>query len=233
MSRRGTVLFEQGEPQTAVFVIRSGTVQLAVGPGRRPLVVQVLRPGDVEGDISLLLGKPPPYRAKALDQVTCLVLPAGSFEALLVDHPAIARRWLSSVADRLARSHMRIVELLGRPLAAQAAALLLDEAVDGAVRLPALPLGGPRAALNSVRRLPCGPRTERTSASSPRMTAGGSPLGAGRVVTRGPPPRNATRAAAVRQARFAARRLASSGRRTRSRSGRGFRPREQRTRGAY
>ncbi|MGH9176977.1 MAG: helix-turn-helix domain-containing protein [Acidimicrobiales bacterium] len=50
--------------------------------------------------------------------------------------PAVAGCWLSSIASRLARSHMRIVELLGRPLSTQVAALLLDEAVDGEVRFP-------------------------------------------------------------------------------------------------
>lgn len=153
-SPRGAVLFEAAEPQPGVLVIRTGTVGLTVGGSRRPSMVQLLRPGDVEGDISLLLGQPPPYQAVTLDPVDWLFLPAGSFERLLAEHPAIARRWLSSVADRLARSHMRIVELLGRPLPAQVAALLLDEADNGMIRLPqqvlAAMLGVHRQALNRV-----------------------------------------------------------------------------------
>ncbi|MCA1692435.1 MAG: Crp/Fnr family transcriptional regulator, partial [Actinobacteria bacterium] len=151
-SPRGSVLFRQGQPQDGVWVLRSGTVELTVGDGRRPLVVQVLRPGDVEGDIALLLGQPPPYGAHALDDVVCLFLAASSFERLLADYPPVARRWLSSIASRLARSHLRIVELLGRPLAAQVAALLLDEAVESEVRFPqrtlAAMLGVHRQALN-------------------------------------------------------------------------------------
>jgi CRP-like cAMP-binding protein len=153
-SPRGAVLFKQGETQPSVIVVRSGMVELSVGSGRRRLVVQILRAGDVEGDISLLLGQPPPYQATALDEVTCLELRASSFEPLLAQHPAIARRWLSSVAERLARSHMRIVELLGKPLVSQTAALLLDEAVDGEIRLPqqtlAAMLGVHRQGLNRV-----------------------------------------------------------------------------------
>lgn len=59
---------------------------------------------------------------------------------------------LSSIAARLARSHARMVALLGRPLAAQVARLLLDEAIDGIVRFPqrtlAAMLGVHRPALN-------------------------------------------------------------------------------------
>lgn len=151
-SRRGSVLFRQGEPQPGVWVLRSGLVELTVTGGRRPLVVQVLRPGDVEGDIALLLGRPPPYAAHALEDVVCLFLAAASFERLLGERPPVARRWLSSIATRLARSHMRIVELLGRPLASQVAALLVDEAVDDEVAFPqrtlAAMLGVHRQALN-------------------------------------------------------------------------------------
>lgn len=153
-SPRGSVLFKQGQPQDGVWVLRSGMVELTVGNGRRPLVVQVLHPGDVDGDIALLLGRPPPYGACALHDVVCLFLSAASFERLLAERPLVARRWLSSIASRLARSHMRIVELLGRPLQAQVAALLLDEAVEGEVRLPqrtlAAMLGVHRQALNGA-----------------------------------------------------------------------------------
>lgn len=114
-SARGCVLFKQGEPQEGVWVLRSGTIELSVANGRRALVVQVLRPGNVEGDIALLLATPPPYAARAIDEVVCLFVTAEAFERLLVECPTIARRWLSSIASRLSRSHMRIVELLGRP----------------------------------------------------------------------------------------------------------------------
>ena len=66
----------------------------------------------------------------------------------------IARRWLSSVAQRLATSQARILALLGGSLAAQAAGLLAEETVDGRVELPqrtlAAMLGVARPLLNKV-----------------------------------------------------------------------------------
>jgi CRP-like cAMP-binding protein len=141
-----------------VWIIRSGHVELSVLSGRNRVVVGVLRPGDVEGDIPLLLGLALPYAARAVDPVTCLHLAPSDFEGLLGRHPAIARRWLSSVAQRLAASHERLIALLGRPLPAQLAGLLLDEADDEAggevVRLPqrtlAAMLGVARPSLNKT-----------------------------------------------------------------------------------
>lgn len=153
--RAGQPLFgANADHDPGVWIIRSGHVELAVAAGRNRVVVGVLRPGDVDGDIPLLLGMPLPYTARAVNAVTCLHLTPPAFEALLGRHPAIARRWLSSVAQRLATSHERIIALLGRPLPAQLAGLLVDEADTRMVHLPqrtiAAMLGVARPSLNKV-----------------------------------------------------------------------------------
>lgn len=159
---RGNVLFTGGRPTPGVWIVREGRVELSVGANRRHVVIHVLRPGDVDGDIPLLLNMPLPYTARALTEGTCLFLTKTDFEALLATHPGIARRWLSSVAARLATSQARILALLGRSLTEQLTRLLLDEAVDANTdaRVPAhipLPqrtlaamLGVQRPSLNKI-----------------------------------------------------------------------------------
>ncbi len=151
---RGEVVFTAGQPATGVWIVRSGFVELAVGSGRHRVVVGVLRPGDVDGDIQLLLDANPPYTARALGDATLLYLPAAGFEGLLATRPAIARRWLSSVAIRVAASQERILAMLGRSLTAQVARLLIDEATDKRVALPqrtlAAMLGAQRPSVNKI-----------------------------------------------------------------------------------
>jgi CRP-like cAMP-binding protein len=127
----GTVLFPAGRPSAGVWIVRVGTVELAVGSGRRRVVVGLLRPGDVDGDIQLLERMKSPYTARAVDACECLHLPAAAFERLLLERPAITRRWLSSVSTRLSHSQARLLGMLGRSLPEQMAQLLLDEAGDG------------------------------------------------------------------------------------------------------
>lgn len=152
----GTVLFAAGQPSTGVWIVRAGRVELAVGSGRRRAVIGMMRPGDVDGDISLLLDMPPPYTARALTDSVCLYLPADAFERLLAERSTVTRRWLSSVAQRTAASQHRLIGLLGRSLPEQAAALLRDEAEDGTVDLSqqilAAMLGVRRPSLNKVLR---------------------------------------------------------------------------------
>ncbi len=150
----GAVLFAAGEPSTGVWIVRHGQVELAVGSGRRRAVVDVLRPGDVDGDIPLLLAMPLAYTARAISECTCLYLDQSAFENLLASHPAIARRWLSSVAQRVSAGQSRLITMLGRALPAQVAQLLLDESVDGSIHLAqgtlAAMLGVQRPSLNKI-----------------------------------------------------------------------------------
>jgi CRP-like cAMP-binding protein len=151
---RDTVVFTSGQQPSGVWIVREGQVELSVGSGRRRLVVHVLRPGDVDGDIPLLLDMQLPYTARALSDAVCLFLSRSDFEQLLATRHTIARRWLSSVAQRLAASQTRILGLLGHSLTEQVARLLLDEAVDGRVPLPqrtlAAMLGVQRPSLNKI-----------------------------------------------------------------------------------
>jgi CRP-like cAMP-binding protein len=152
--QRGTVVFHGGQPANGVWIVQQGRVELSVGSGRRRTVVHVLRPGDVDGDIQLLLDMALPYTARVLDDAILLSLTPASFEHLLATSLPIARRWLSSVAQRLAASQMRLLGLLGHTLTEQLARLLLDEAVDGQVSLPqrtlAAMLGAQRPSLNKI-----------------------------------------------------------------------------------
>jgi CRP-like cAMP-binding protein len=150
----GSVLFAAGQPPSGVWIVRQGQIELVVGSGRRRVVVDVIRPGDVDGDIPLLLEMPMAYTARALGDSTCLYLDRAAFEGLLATHPNIARRWLSSVAQRVSAGQGRLVALLGRSLPAQVAQLLLDESVDGSVQLAqrtlAAMIGVQRPSLNKV-----------------------------------------------------------------------------------
>jgi len=139
-------------------VVGAVLVELAVASGRKRGVLAVLREGDVDGDIPLLLKMPPPYTARALDRVQCLYLSPEEFERLLAGRGQLARRWLTSVAVWLANSQTRLVGLLGLlggSLTSQTARLLVDEA-DAAGRITlsqatlAAMLGAQRPSVNKV-----------------------------------------------------------------------------------
>lgn len=150
----GALVFSQGKTSDAVWIFRNGRVELSRRDERRRLIVQVVHPGDVDGDIGLILQMPLPYSAHAIDEVEALRLSAEDFEWLIAARPMLARRWLSSVAARLMSAERRILQLTGRDLKTQLATLLLDEERDGSVALPqeslASLIGVRRPSLNKV-----------------------------------------------------------------------------------
>jgi CRP-like cAMP-binding protein len=152
----GALVFSQGNTSDAVWVFQSGRVELSRRDGRNRLIIQVVHPGDVDGDIGLILQMPLPYSAHAIDDVVALRLSAEDFEWLIATRPALARRWLSSIAARLMNAERRILQLAGRDLKTQLANLLLDEGREGSVALPqeslAALLGVRRPSLNKILR---------------------------------------------------------------------------------
>ena len=147
--RPGAPIFRQGAPPAGVWIVREGRVEIVANTrGRKKTILQVLRPGDVEGDIPLILGMPLPYTARSVGEVSALRLSAEDFEQLILTQPGLARRWLTSVSARLLNLERRILQMGMQGLKAQVAVLLLDEQWNGVVELPQ----GSLAALLAVTR---------------------------------------------------------------------------------
>jgi len=96
--RTGSVIFEQGEPGDAVYVVLTGSVRL--GPdGGRPEVT--LGSGDYFGEMAMLLETPRTRKVWALEDSELLVLPKESFQRLLSEQPDLERHVRAKLEARL------------------------------------------------------------------------------------------------------------------------------------
>ncbi|UQA97672.1 cyclic nucleotide-binding domain-containing protein [Streptomyces halobius] len=78
MLEPGTVVFAQGQVPDGVWIVRSGTLELVSGTGRRRVVVGVLSECGIAGDVPLLLGRPAVCTVRTLTTVQAVFLPAGT-----------------------------------------------------------------------------------------------------------------------------------------------------------
>jgi CRP-like cAMP-binding protein len=152
----GTRLLAPGGPVEWIGLIEYGEVELSHRSGVRRVVLQILRDGDLLGDVPYFCRLPSPYTARTLTEVMLIRLERRDLEGLLASHPMIAQRFLYSLASRLERMQRRLLQLTGGELRTQVAALLLDEAGadSDAIRLPqgtlAELLGARRPSVNRV-----------------------------------------------------------------------------------
>jgi CRP-like cAMP-binding protein len=137
----GRYLFRQGDQPSSAFILLRGTVELSVLSQGSRLVVQVLGPVSVFGDVPLVSRLPEPFDARVLESAEVIPIPAENFLALLRD-PHVTMPWLVSVATRMAALQERLIGVLGGRLEDRLALLLLQQAHGNRVRLTQETLAG-------------------------------------------------------------------------------------------
>ena len=150
----GGTIFRMGQAPTRVHIVRRGAIELSRTVRGRRVVLQILGPGEVIGDVSLFLRIRVPWDATAVEDSVILSIDSVSLYRLLEQRPRLAWRWLHSVSGRVAGFWYRAVELLAGGLEAQVASILVRRAEDDVVHLSQSHLaelvGGRRTSVNRV-----------------------------------------------------------------------------------
>jgi CRP/FNR family cyclic AMP-dependent transcriptional regulator len=158
--RRGEVIFHQGDPGDALFIVMAGAIKIML-PSETgdEAILATLRPGDVFGELALLDGAPRSATAVALEATETLILPRDQFRELLATEPAIRDALLASIAGELRRltnhvEELHFLDITGR-LASRLARLAAESGTtqpDGSVRLKAPLTQGDLAAMIGCTR---------------------------------------------------------------------------------
>jgi NTE family protein len=98
--RRGDVVFREGDPGTAVYIVDAGMVQ-ARTTGR---TLSRMGPGEWFGEMALLTGAPRSATVEVVLDCHLLVLDAEAFSRLLALQPRLYERLAAVLSERLARA---------------------------------------------------------------------------------------------------------------------------------
>ncbi len=139
--RRGQVLFHEGEPCAAMFVIVEGSVKVfKLAPDGRERVLNVFRPWDAFAEAALFGDAVYPAGAQALSPGLLVTLPRAPLLALLRAEPEICLRLLASLSVKLKVLTQRLEVTSFQGVAARLAAYLLAERREQGQPLVRLPL---------------------------------------------------------------------------------------------
>jgi CRP-like cAMP-binding protein len=163
------LLFAKGDPGDGLFAVLSGQIKIStLSESGKEVVLNILGPGEIFGEIALLDGKARTANAHAIGASELLVLPRLDFLRFLERHPQVNRRLLEVLCARLrwvSESYEDVVfKRLANRLAKKLAVLAehFGEAGEGGGVTIALPLpqqelanmvGATRESVNKQMRL--------------------------------------------------------------------------------
>ena len=100
--KEGERVFSQGDQGDTLYLIESGRVRVFGGvPGGEEVVLDILGPGDVLGELALLDGETRSASVEALSNCTLLALDRDTFWEHLRAHPETAIQMLTVLSQRL------------------------------------------------------------------------------------------------------------------------------------
>lgn len=120
------VIFRQGMPGQGLIAVLVGQVKItSQSPSGKEIVLNVINPGEVFGEIALLDGKPRSADATAITACQLLIIDRRDFVPFLEARPGICVRLLAVLCERLRATSEQVQDLLFLDLRAHLAKTLL------------------------------------------------------------------------------------------------------------
>ncbi|HVW31894.1 MAG TPA: 1-acyl-sn-glycerol-3-phosphate acyltransferase, partial [Acidimicrobiia bacterium] len=148
---RGDIVFREGDPGEAMYLVASGQVEVLAGAEAAPLAA--LGPGSFVGELALLLGEPRSATLRVVADSELWALRRRDLDELLTEHPIIGvelsrelgRRLVATNRQLVAPPTTRFTVVFGPGVAGLAAAVQAraGAARVGVLELPGAPATGP------------------------------------------------------------------------------------------
>jgi CRP-like cAMP-binding protein len=153
--RRGETVFVTGEPGTSLCLVNAGRIKLALtSPEGREVILDVLGPGEVFGELALLDGEPRSADAVALQQTELLLLQRDEFIRFLRAEPEVAITLLGVLSRRIRRDTLLVQDAAFLDVPGRLARVILrlaERGEDGHLCTPQLTQSDLAAAAGTTR----------------------------------------------------------------------------------
>ena len=106
----GTVLFEEGQPCSGMFIIQKGRVRLYKKAGGEKITIDLLKDGEFFGEMACLLNQPRSIDAVVEEDSEILVVEPEVLEELFRDKGGMGTKVLGNLASRLRKAY----EIIGK-----------------------------------------------------------------------------------------------------------------------
>ncbi len=110
--KRGEILFFEGDPYVAMYVVRTGKVRLTkTTPEGREIILYIRQGGEPIGAAMLFLDQPYPATAQAIEAAEIWMIPHGELEALVRENPDLSIAIIRLLGERLLQTQAQMRDL--------------------------------------------------------------------------------------------------------------------------
>jgi CRP-like cAMP-binding protein len=125
--RKDTILFAEGEPGDELFIIQKGSIKITKIVDHKEVLLAMLKPGDILGEMALLEGKPRAASALAHEDCDVMAVNKANFELMIKNQPQLIAKITTLLADRIWLIYKQLANaLMGNPLGRMYDALLIQ-----------------------------------------------------------------------------------------------------------
>ncbi len=124
---KNTMIFSENEPGTELFIIQKGVVKITKIVENNEVLLAMLKPGDILGEMALLENKPRSASAIANEDCVLMAVNKTNFERMVQTQPQLITRLTQVLAERLWTLYKQLANtLIQDPLGKLYDALLLQ-----------------------------------------------------------------------------------------------------------
>jgi CRP-like cAMP-binding protein len=98
---KNTMIFSENEPGTELYIIQRGVVKISKIVEDNEVLLALLKPGDIFGEMALLENKPRSASAIANEDVSVMVVTKSNFERMVQTQPQLITKLTTKLAERL------------------------------------------------------------------------------------------------------------------------------------
>jgi CRP/FNR family transcriptional regulator len=125
--RRGEWIFVHGDPADSIYFLRKGRMKItALSEDGQEVVHEIVRPGEIFGDTSPILGIPRTTSAQTLEPSLLCEIRQRDFESLLTAYPELSLQLLKSVGLRLKKAEAQLVNVICNDVPRRVREALID-----------------------------------------------------------------------------------------------------------
>lgn len=124
--KKGSILFQEGEDQSALYLITSGKVKVSkIFKDGTLVTLRLAGPGEILGESALFSEKKHPTTATVVEDAFICACLKEDFERFICQHPEVGLKMIKTMGRKLSASTQWIGELAGRRKRGQLRMLLI------------------------------------------------------------------------------------------------------------